>query len=137
MTKCWKGQRRTIPAEPVEVTALRVRVKIKLLSFEASSYVAAAMGDGHLREAPATGYRVKGHESHFKALADDLYRERVLAARKMPPEEKFLAGEELFDYACSFTLAGIREQFPGITPEEQLRILSKRLMMKENLERSS
>ena len=31
----------------------------------------------------------------------------------MPPEEKLLAGEELFDYACAITLAGIRDQVPG------------------------
>ncbi len=31
----------------------------------------------------------------------------------MPPEEKLLAGEELFDYACAITLAGIRDQFRG------------------------
>jgi hypothetical protein len=34
-------------------------------------------------------------------LADGLYRERVLEARAMAPEDKLLAGEELFEYACS------------------------------------
>ena len=30
-------------------------------------------------------------------LIDQLYRDRVLCARRMPPEEKLLAGAELYD----------------------------------------
>ena len=53
----------------------------------------------------------------------------------MAPEEKLLAGEELFDYACSITLAGIREQFPNSTEEEQRRKLEERLALRESMER--
>jgi hypothetical protein len=71
----------------------------------------------------------------IRQLADDLYRERVAAARTMAPEEKLLAGEELFDYACSITLAGIRNQFPGASEEGCRRILEERLELRERMER--
>ena len=71
----------------------------------------------------------------IQRLADQLYRERVLAARQMPPEEKLLAGEELFDYACSITLAGIRNQFPGASEEECQRMLEERLDLRERMEK--
>ena len=74
-------------------------------------------------------------DAQIRRLADDLYRERVIEARAMPPEEKLLAGEELFDYACSITLAGIRNQYPGASEEECLRILEERLELRERMER--
>jgi hypothetical protein len=67
-------------------------------------------------------------------LADGLYRERVLEARAMAPEDKLLAGEELFEYACSITLAGIRNQFPEATEAECRRILEARLELRERME---
>jgi hypothetical protein len=67
-------------------------------------------------------------------LADGLYRERVLEARAMTPEDKLLAGEELFEYACSITLAGIRNQFPKATEAECRRILEARLELREQME---
>ena len=71
----------------------------------------------------------------IQALAAEIYRERVVEARAMPPEEKLLAGEELFDYACAITLAGIRNQFPGASEEECLRILDERLELRERMEK--
>src|SRR5437868_128163 len=35
-----------------------------------------------------------------KELVDDIYRERVLRARRTPPEEKLLDGARLFDLSC-------------------------------------
>ncbi len=67
-------------------------------------------------------------------LVDGLYRERVLEARAMAAEDKLLAGEELFEYACSITLAGIRSQFPGATEAECRRILEARLELRERME---
>ena len=49
-----------------------------------------------------------------KELIDALFRDEVLRARRMPPEEKLLAGARLFEYACQITAAGIRNQFPEI-----------------------
>jgi hypothetical protein len=71
----------------------------------------------------------------IRRLAEELYRERVAEAGQMPPEEKLLAGEELFDYACSITLAGIRDQSPGLSEEECLRILEERLDLRERMEK--
>jgi len=45
-----------------------------------------------------------------------------------------MAGEELFDYACSITLAGIRDQFHGLDDEACLRILEERLDLRERME---
>jgi hypothetical protein len=73
-------------------------------------------------------------ELQIQRLAEELYRERVTEASLMPPEEKLLAGEELFDYACSITLAGIRDQNPGLSEEECLRILEERLDLRERME---
>jgi hypothetical protein len=67
------------------------------------------------------------NKNEFAPLIDALYRESVLEARRMPPEEKFLLGEELFEYACSITLSGIRNQNPGFNEEECQQELQRRL----------
>jgi hypothetical protein len=74
------------------------------------------------------------YQSPYAALADELYRERVLRARKTSPEEKFLAGEELFEYACSITLAGIKFQNPDFTEDDCRRELERRLELQERME---
>jgi hypothetical protein len=73
-------------------------------------------------------------DPQIRRLAEELYRERVEEARRMPPEEKLLAGEELFEYACSITLAGIRNENPGLSEEEYRRILEERLDLRERME---
>ena len=77
----------------------------------------------------------KPFRSEFQPLIDELYREEVLEARRMSPEEKFLAGEELFNMACKVTLAGIRNENPGFSEEECLRELERRLELAERMER--
>ena len=72
-----------------------------------------------------------------KELADDIYRERVLRARQTPIDQKFLAGAELFEYACRLTCDGIRHQNPGIDEEHVQRILRERLALGRRLERGS
>ena len=67
-------------------------------------------------------------------LADELFRERVERARRMTEEQKLLAGPQLFDFACRFTCAGIRHQFPGATEEDVRRILRERLEIGRRLE---
>jgi hypothetical protein len=86
-----------------------------------------------LNDAPVA-YRVEEYQSPFAPLIDELYRERVLRARRTPPEEKFLAGEELFEYACSITLAGIKHQNPGFTEADCRRELERRLALRERME---
>ena len=48
-----------------------------------------------------------------RELIDDIYRERVCAARAMSPEEKFLAGARLFEEVCERMAAGLRAENPG------------------------
>jgi hypothetical protein len=70
----------------------------------------------------------------FQPLADALYRERVLRARRMPPEERILDGPRLFDYACSITLAGLRSEFPAASEMELRLALRRRLEIAQKLE---
>jgi hypothetical protein len=67
-------------------------------------------------------------------LIDELYREELREARGMPPEQKLILGEELFAYACSITMAGIRNQFPEADETERRRILDQRLALQRKLE---
>ncbi len=67
-------------------------------------------------------------------LIDELYREEVREARSMKPEQKLLAGEELFLYACSITMAGIRNQFPDADEAERKRILQSRIDLQRKLD---
>lgn len=67
-------------------------------------------------------------------LIDDIYREKVLRARAMPPEEKLFAGAALFDLACSWALAGIRHQFPDADEQRVQEILRERLALARRLE---
>jgi hypothetical protein len=66
-------------------------------------------------------------------LIDELYREELREAREMAPEQKLLLGEELFIYACSITMAGIRNQFPEADEAERRRILEQRLVLQQKL----
>ena len=67
-------------------------------------------------------------------MIDELYREELLEARVMRPEQKLLLGEELFAYACSITMAGIQNQFPEADEAERRRILEQRLVLQRKLE---
>lgn len=72
-----------------------------------------------------------------KRLIDELYRQEVLAARAMPPGEKALLGQQLFESACEITLAGVRDQNPSASEEECIEILRKRLQWQRRLEATS
>ncbi len=65
---------------------------------------------------------------------DQLYRDEVLAARAMTPEEKLLAGPRLFDFACQIALDGIRNQFPDVDDERVREILAERVELGRRLE---
>lgn len=83
----------------------------------------------------ASPHQTLEYRSPFQPLIDELYREEVLEARRMSAEEKFLLGEELFEYASRITLEGIRNQNPGFTPEECRCELERRLELGERMER--
>ena len=70
----------------------------------------------------------------FQSLADELYRERVLRARRTPPEERILDGPRLFDYACSITMAGLKMEFPDASNLELREALRRRLEIARRLE---
>jgi hypothetical protein len=67
-------------------------------------------------------------------LADEIYRDRVLRARRMSPEEKMLAGPRLFEMACQIARDGIRSQHPEATEEEVHAMLRRRLAIGRRLE---
>ena len=93
------------------------------------------MNDDELKET-AVQYTAEEYQSPFAPLIDELYRERVIRARRTSPEEKFLAGEELFEWACSITLAGIRNENPEFSEEDCKRELERRLELREKMERA-
>lgn len=69
-----------------------------------------------------------------KELIGELYREDVLDARRMPPEEKLAAGAALFDYACEITKSGIRMQHPDADEEQVAKLLLERLSRRDRME---
>ena len=90
------------------------------------------MNEPKLKEA-GVAYHAEEFKSEFQPLIDELYREEVLDARKMPVEEKLLLGERLFRWACEVTLAGIRNQNPDASEEECQRILLERIELGKKL----
>jgi hypothetical protein len=86
------------------------------------------VSDDQLKETTSAEYRAVASQSPYAALAEELYRERVIRARQMPAEEKILAGQRLFEAACEITLAGIRNQFPGQSEDHYREILRERLV---------
>ena len=70
----------------------------------------------------------------IQQLIEELYREELLEARAMSPEEKFFAGQQLFEAACRITLAGIHNQFPEASEERCREILKERLELRRKLE---
>ena len=68
-------------------------------------------------------------------LADALFQDKVRQARDMSPENKFMAGAELFDLACEIARAGIRSQCPDLDDAGVERALGERLDLARRLER--
>jgi hypothetical protein len=62
-----------------------------------------------------------------RKLVDDLYRDRVLRARQLPPEEKLLAGAQLYEDVCERVRAGIRSEFPDAREDRVQQILIERV----------
>lgn len=71
-----------------------------------------------------------------RELIDDIFREKVLRARRMSPEEKLLDGPRLFDLACRIMMDGIRYQHPDADERRVREILRERLELLERLEKS-
>ena len=75
--------------------------------------------------------------SDFQPLADALYWERVERARRLMPEQRLMAGPELFDCACTVTLSALHEQMPGAGEAELLEALRRRPAVKRKLEEAA
>ena len=69
-----------------------------------------------------------------KELIDTIFRERVLRARQLSAEEKFLAGPRLFDHVCRVMRDGIRHQHPDADAQQVDEILSVRLVLARRLQ---
>jgi hypothetical protein len=69
-----------------------------------------------------------------KELIDELFWERVEKARRMSPEERVLAGLEMFDLSSSIMTDGIRSQFPEADEHRVQEILRERLALIQRLE---
>lgn len=69
-----------------------------------------------------------------KELIDDIYRNKVLRAREITPEERFRSGPELFHMACEWAKWGIRDQHPGADESEVAAFLRRRLALRKRLE---
>ena len=57
---------------------------------------------------------------------------KVRQAKSMSPQEKFYAGYELFEEACTWTLAGIAAQYPNATEAEKKQELQRRLKLADS-----
>jgi hypothetical protein len=88
-----------------------------------------------LKEA-APPYRIVEAATPHAALAEELYRARVLRARQASVTDKILAGQRLFEAACEITLLGIQNQNPDATQERCREILRDRLVLRRRLEQA-
>ena len=68
---------------------------------------------------------------------DSLYRDKVLRARKIPPERKLFAPARLYEFARSITIAGIRNQHPNASDEQVRELLRQRMKLARQLENQS
>jgi hypothetical protein len=66
-------------------------------------------------------------------VLDQLYREKVAAAKRMTPEERVLAAFELTDFVWRGILGGVRDQFPAANEEEVLRRGCERVALVKRL----
>ena len=69
-----------------------------------------------------------------RELIDFLSNQKVLDARRMPAEQKLLAGVRLFQAVESRMVAGIKDQFPQFTEDEIRTELQRRLKIHRQLE---
>ncbi|HQU44741.1 MAG TPA: hypothetical protein PK867_18140 [Pirellulales bacterium] len=69
-----------------------------------------------------------------KQLIDELYLDKIRAAREMSPEQKLLAGPRLFERSCRIMLDGLRHENPGADEERLQQLLRERLALVRRLE---
>jgi hypothetical protein len=67
-------------------------------------------------------------------VIQELRRDDIAQARSMTPEQRLLAGGDLFDDACQVTLWGIKAQHPGISDTDAHLELRRRVRSGERRE---
>ena len=72
-----------------------------------------------------------------KQLEEELFLDKVRAARGMQPSDKLLAGPRLFDRYCRLAAAGLRHRFPDADEISILKMLQEQLDTLRKLEASS
>lgn len=70
----------------------------------------------------------------FKQIADDIYRDRILRARRIPGADKLMEGPRLFEIVCERMKAGIRSQFPDADEDQVYELLLRRLRRLRSVE---
>ncbi|HEV3343602.1 MAG TPA: hypothetical protein VG125_24735 [Pirellulales bacterium] len=60
-------------------------------------------------------------------LIDDLFLDKVRAARAMSPQDKLLAGPRLFERSCRIMLDGLRDENPDADESRLQQLLHERL----------
>ena len=65
---------------------------------------------------------------------DPLLIDKILRARRMPPEKKFLLGPRLYEAARNIAMAAIRAEHPDASPKEQRQLFRRRLQIHRLLE---
>ena len=65
--------------------------------------------------------------SDFQPMADALYRERVLRARRTPPEERMLEGVRMFDRECDMMRLEILKLNPNYSETDVSQEIRRRL----------
>ncbi len=63
----------------------------------------------------------------IRQMADEIFRDKVLRARRLSFADKFMAGAELFDMASGLAMDGIRMQFPEADERRVQEIFSERM----------
>lgn len=69
-----------------------------------------------------------------RQLSDELYLDKIRAAREMPPEQKLLAGPRLFERSCRIMLDGLRNENPEVDEARLQEMLRERLALARRLE---
>lgn len=66
--------------------------------------------------------------------AAEIFRRRVVAARSLARDEKFLAGPRLFERACTLASAGLRQRHPAADDAAIGALLRRQLAVLRRLE---
>jgi len=66
----------------------------------------------------------------IRALAREIYRQRVEDARRASPERKFFGGADAFDLACWASMIGIAHMHPEMDEAGHRRVLEDRFMQR-------